>query len=84
MKDVEGQIVSLPPAARTKMDDRKRSLAVDPDDAYPSKRHASASNGTHIRMSDPDKEKDIEVRMHAPTHPLTTITCSTTCLPPMT
>ncbi|KAL1302597.1 hypothetical protein AAFC00_002973 [Neodothiora populina] len=41
------------------MEDRKRSLAADPDESYPSKRQAT-TNGTHIRMSDPDKEKDIE------------------------
>ncbi|KAF1346640.1 BRE1 E3 ubiquitin ligase-domain-containing protein [Delphinella strobiligena] len=40
-----------------KMDDRKRSIAET--DEYPSKRQATAVNG-HVRMSDPDKEKDIE------------------------
>ena len=72
MKVAEGQTVSLSSTTRVKMDDRKRSLAVDPDDAYPSKRHASSSNGTHIRMSDPDKEKEIEVCRSSPSSPLST------------
>lgn len=66
MKAAEGHIVSLAPSSKVKMEDRKRSLAVDADDAYPSKRHASSANGTHIRMSDTDKEKDIEVCIHFP------------------
>ncbi|GAB7347794.1 hypothetical protein MBLNU459_g5335t1 [Dothideomycetes sp. NU459] len=41
------------------MEERKRSIAVDSDDVYPSKRQATAVNGSLPRM-DPDKEKDIE------------------------
>lgn len=49
-----------------KMDDRKRSIADT--DEYPSKRQATAVNG-HVRMSDPDKEKDIEVCASPEEHP---------------
>jgi len=65
MKVAEAQAVSLSSAPKIKMDDRKRSLPADSEDAYPSKRHATSSNGTHPRM-DPDKEKDIEVRNSDP------------------
>lgn len=43
------------------MEDRKRSLIVDNDDAVqPSKRQATGANGAAPRM-EPEKEKEVEV-----------------------
>lgn len=60
MRLAEGHSVSLSSVGKVKMEERKRSIAVDPDDVYPSKRQATAANGTLPRM-DTEKEKDIEV-----------------------
>lgn len=59
MKVAGGHSVPLPSATKIKMDDRKRSLAADPEDAYPSKRQAT-SNGAS-KMSEMDMEADLEV-----------------------
>lgn len=51
---------AFPSAIKTKMEDRKRAIVADHDDAGPpSKRQATAANGAS-RM-DADKEKDVEV-----------------------
>lgn len=48
--------------SQSKMDDRKRSLALDVDDLTPSrKRIVKDENGQQMRL-DADKEKDLEVR----------------------
>jgi len=49
--------------AKVSMEDRKRSLALDQDDAVtpPSKRQANAANGAVSKMDLPEKEKEIEV-----------------------
>lgn len=61
MRLAEGHSVSLPSVAKVKMEERKRSIAVDPEDVYPNKRQATAVNGTQPRM-EPEKEKDLEVQ----------------------
>lgn len=54
---------AFPSPLRATMDDRKRAIAADTDDAGPpNKRLATAVNGTAMRMGDLDKEKDVEVR----------------------
>lgn len=45
---------------KVKMDERKRSLASDPDELQPRKRTVKDENGQQMRM-DAEKEKDIEV-----------------------
>ena len=51
-------------ATKVKMEDRKRSLANDADDLAPSrKRLVKDEHGQQMRM-DPEKEKDVEVRMN--------------------
>lgn len=53
---------ALPSPLKTTMDDRKRAIAADLDDAGPpNKRLATVVNGTAMRMGDLDKEKDVEV-----------------------
>lgn len=48
---------------KTKMEDRKRSLALDVDDLAPNrKRIVKDENGNQMRL-DADKEKDLEVRI---------------------
>jgi E3 ubiquitin-protein ligase BRE1 len=56
------QCAALPPSIdKIKMEDRKRSLVVDADDAAPSrKRLLKDEHGQQMRM-DLDKEKDVEV-----------------------
>ena len=61
MKITDRNAIALQSLAKTKMEDRKRSLIVDHDDAVqPSKRHATTANGAPVRMES-DKEKEIEV-----------------------
>ncbi len=56
------QAVALPSHDKLKMDERKRSLAVDADDLAPRARKLlKDENGQPMRM-DAEKEKDLEVR----------------------
>ena len=55
---------ALPSFDKVRMEERKRSLAVDADDLAPSrKRLVKDENGQAMRM-DAEKEKDVEVRLH--------------------
>ena len=50
---------------KIKMEDRKRSLVVDPEDGVSTrKRLLKDEHGQQMRM-DPDKEKDVEVRFNS-------------------
>ncbi|KAK4980791.1 hypothetical protein LTR28_000963, partial [Elasticomyces elasticus] len=65
MRAIERQAVRTSSFDKVKMDDRKRSLVPDVDDAAPPlKRQATVANGAQPRM-EPETEKDIEVH-HAP------------------
>jgi len=61
MRLSQGHATAIASPNQTRMEDRKRSLAVDQDDATPpSKRQATNANGTAVRM-EPEKEKEVEV-----------------------
>jgi len=61
MRLSQGHATAIASHDQPKMEDRKRSLAVDQDDATPpSKRQATTANGSAMRM-EPEKEKEVEV-----------------------
>ena len=62
MTTAEALPVALPSFDKVKMEERKRSLAPDLDDAQPRKRLLKDENGQAMRM-DAEKEKDVEVRL---------------------
>ena len=64
MTTTQAQPLAIPSFDKIKMEERKRSLALDADDLAPSrKRLVKDESGQAMRM-DAEKEKDVEVRRH--------------------